>query len=112
MGARITLDAMAAVAALSPFHFARAFTTTTGMAPHRFVTARRLEAAKSALLTTDASVVQVAHAVGFSNVSHFRRVFRRELGVLPGELRRWSARSTRAGPCVPGSEPCPVRRRF
>jgi AraC family transcriptional regulator len=31
--------------------------------------------------------VRVAHQVGFSNVSHFRRVFRRELGVTPGQLR-------------------------
>jgi AraC family transcriptional regulator len=83
----ITLDRMADVAALSPFHFARAFKATTGLAPHRFVTTRRLEAAKTALLTSDASVMRVAHAVGFSNVSHFRRVFRRELGVAPGELR-------------------------
>jgi AraC family transcriptional regulator len=85
--ATITLDRMAGVAALSPFHFARAFKATTGLAPHRFVTARRLEAAKAALLTSDASVVRVAHQVGFSNVSHFRRVFRREFGVAPGELR-------------------------
>lgn len=88
LGATITLDGMAGVAALSPFHFARAFKATTGLAPHRFVTARRLEAAKAALLTTDASVVRVAHSVGFSNVSHFRRLFRREFGVAPGELRR------------------------
>ena len=85
--ATITLDRMADVAALSPFHFARAFKATTGLAPHRFVTARRLEAAKAALLTSNASVVRVAHQVGFSNVSHFRRVFRRELGVTPGQLR-------------------------
>jgi AraC family transcriptional regulator len=84
----ITLDRMAGVATLSPFHFARAFKATTGLAPHRFVTARRLEAAKATLLTTDAGVVRVAHAVGFSNVSHFRRLFRREFGVAPGELRR------------------------
>jgi AraC family transcriptional regulator len=83
----ITLDRMADVAALSPFHFARAFKATTGLAPHRFVTTRRLEAAKAALLTSDASVVRVAYAVGFSNVSHFRRIFRRELGVTPGALR-------------------------
>jgi AraC family transcriptional regulator len=87
LAATITLDRMADVAALSPFHFARAFKATTGLAPHRFVTARRLEAAKAALLTSNASVVRVAHQVGFSNVSHFRRVFRRELGVTPGQLR-------------------------
>ncbi len=85
--ATITLDRMADVAALSPFHFARAFKATTGLAPHRFVTTRRLEAAKAAILTSNASVVRVAHQVGFSNVSHFRRVFRRELGVTPGQLR-------------------------
>lgn len=84
----ITLDRMADVAALSPYHFARAFKATTGLAPHRFVTARRLEAAKAALLTSKASVVDVAHSVGFANVSHFRRLFRREFGVAPGELRR------------------------
>jgi AraC family transcriptional regulator len=88
LSATITLDRMADVALLSPFHFARAFKATTGLPPHRFVTARRLEAAKAALLTSDVSVVRVAHAVGFSNVSHFRRVFRRELGVTPGDLRR------------------------
>jgi AraC family transcriptional regulator len=87
LAATITLDGMADVAALSPFHFARAFKATTGLAPHRFVTARRLEAAKAAILTSNASVVRVAHQVGFSNVSHFRRVFRRELGVTPGALR-------------------------
>jgi AraC family transcriptional regulator len=88
LGETIALDRLAAVAALSPFHFARAFKTTTGMAPHRFVTVRRLEAAKTALLRTDASVVSIAHTVGFSNVSHFRRLFRREFAVAPGEVRQ------------------------
>jgi AraC family transcriptional regulator len=88
VGETITLDALARVAALSPFHFGRAFRTTTGLTPHQFVTARRIEVARARLVTTTASVVDVAHAVGFSNLSHFRRVFRRELGVLPRELRQ------------------------
>jgi AraC family transcriptional regulator len=83
----LTIDALAAVAALSPFHFARAFKASTGLAPHQFVTARRVDRAKTLLLDSKASVVDVAHAVGMSNVSHFRRVFRRHLGVLPGQLR-------------------------
>jgi len=82
----MTLDRLAAVAGLSPFHFARAFRATTGLPPHRFVRARRLEVAKTMLLSSDAPVVEVVHAVGFSNISHFRRIFRRHLGVLPGDL--------------------------
>jgi AraC family transcriptional regulator len=39
------------------------------------------------LLGTGLSVVDVAHAVGMSNVSHFRRVFRAHTGVLPGAIR-------------------------
>jgi AraC family transcriptional regulator len=83
----LTIDRLAAVARLSPFHFARAFRATTGMAPHEFVTTRRMQRATSLLLQSNMSVIDVAHSVGLSNVGHFRRLFRRHLGVLPGELR-------------------------
>jgi len=105
LSGELTLDRLAAVATLSPFHFARAFKATTGLAPHQFVTVRRVDRAKSLLLNTKASVVDVAHAVGLSNVSHFRRVFRGHLGVSPGAIRdskigpsQWAAR-------VPSSRP-------
>jgi AraC family transcriptional regulator len=83
----LTLDALAAVAMLSPYHFARGFKATAGMAPHQFVTARRIDRAKALLLDTSLSVADIAHAVGLSNVRHFRQLFRAQLGVLPGELR-------------------------
>jgi AraC family transcriptional regulator len=84
----LTLDRLAAVATLSPYHFARAFKAATGLAPHQFVMARRVDRAKTLLLQSTASVVEVAHAVGLSNVSHFRRVFRAHIGLLPGQLRQ------------------------
>ncbi len=83
----LSLDRLAEVAMLSPFHFARAFKATTGLAPHQFVTACRVERAKALLLTTPASVPNVAYRVGFTNLSHFRRVFRRSTGGTPAELR-------------------------
>lgn len=88
LAGRITLDQLAAVAMLSPFHFAHAFKQTMGLTPHQFVTSRRVDRAAQLLRTSTASVADVACAVGMPNTSHFRRVFLRHTGVLPGQLRR------------------------
>ncbi|TDC48774.1 AraC family transcriptional regulator [Jiangella ureilytica] len=87
LGDPLTVDDLAAAATLSPFHFARAFKATTGLAPHEYVTSRRMERAKSLLLNGRLSVPQVAYSVGLSNLSHFRRQFRRHTGYLPSQLR-------------------------
>lgn len=83
----VTLEALAGVAQLSPFHFARCFKASTGLAPHQFVIARRIERAKHLIMTTFMPVQDVAWSVGFENLSHFRRQFAAQTGLLPGELR-------------------------
>jgi AraC family transcriptional regulator len=88
LASELTLDRLAGVAMLSPFHFARSFKATTGLAPHQFVIARRIDRAKALLLKGRHAVPDVAYAVGLSNIGHFRRMFRRHLGVNPGELRQ------------------------
>jgi AraC family transcriptional regulator len=88
LGGRLTLEELARVAALSPFHFARCFKATTGLAPHQFVAARRIELAKRLIMTTRQPIEEVAWTVGFENVSHFRRQFAAQVGVVPGLLRR------------------------
>jgi AraC family transcriptional regulator len=91
LGGEITLDALAAAVSLSPYHFARSFRATTGMTPHAFVTEHRLMVARDRLLRGDANVPGIAHSVGFSNISHFRRLFRRRYGVTPADLRQTNA---------------------
>ena len=76
LGGTLSLGDLSDAAHLSPFHFARAFSATVGMTPHRYVTARRMERARSMLARDPAvTVYEVAVQVGFENVSHFRRVF-------------------------------------
>jgi AraC family transcriptional regulator len=92
----LTLEQLAKVVYLSPFHFAHAFKATTGLSPHQFVAQRRIQRATALLTSVADPVEQVAAAVGFSNVSHFRRLFRRYVGVLPGELRE----NSKIGPAI------------
>jgi AraC family transcriptional regulator len=83
-----TLDQMAAVAHLSPYHFARQFKVATGLPPHQYVIARRVERAKLLLeRTRDPSLADVAARVGFSDQSQFTRHFKRLVGVTPGQFR-------------------------
>lgn len=85
---QITLEKLAGLIHLSPFHFARCFKATMGLAPHQYVIARRIELAKQLLLTTPLTVTEIAWSIGYENLSHFRRLFTTHLGVTPGEIRR------------------------
>jgi AraC family transcriptional regulator len=85
---QITLEELAALVHLSPFHFARCFKATIGLAPHQYIISRRMELAKRLLLTTTLNVAEIAWAIGYENSGHFRRLFARHIGVRPGVIRR------------------------
>lgn len=78
---------MAAVAGLSPAHFARAFTATVGMTPFEYVMTRRLARARELLERTHRPALDIALDVGFKTPSHFTSRFRREFGVTPRAIR-------------------------
>ena len=83
----LSLDALAAQAAMSPFHFSRAFKKATGESPLQFVISRRLARAKVLLKTTKLPVAEIAHRVGYEDVSRFGRHFKRAFAATPGALR-------------------------
>ena len=93
-----TQEQMAAVAHLSPYHFARQFKAATGLPPHQYVIARRIERAQHLLQRDDeVGLAEVALRVGFSHQSKFSFHFKRILGVTPGRFRI-SARIRRVTP--------------
>jgi AraC-like DNA-binding protein len=67
----------------SPSHLVRCFTGTFGIAPHQYVTARRIEAARRRLLDGE-PIALVAAGVGFYDQAHFTRQFKRHVGTPPG----------------------------
>lgn len=86
---QITVAELAGVAALSPYHFARSFRRETGMSPVRYVSMRRAEVAKR-MLENKAMIplADVALQCGFCSQAHMTTVFKRLVGVTPGEYRR------------------------
>jgi AraC-like DNA-binding protein len=68
--------------------FVRAFQMSTGMPPHRWLRAYRVEHAKDLLLASDLSLAQIAFACGFADQSHFSRVFAAWTRSPPGAWRR------------------------
>ena len=82
------LEQMAAVAQLSRSHFTRQFKAATGLAPHQYVIARRVERAQHLLKSDDeVSLAEVAVRVGFADQSHFSFHFKRMVGVTPRQFR-------------------------
>lgn len=85
--AELSLQELATVANISPYHFAHGFKQTVGIPPHRFVVERRIERAKQLLLDTQQAIADIALEAGFSSQSHMTTVFRRVLGVTPKVFR-------------------------
>jgi AraC-like DNA-binding protein len=89
----LTLAEAGQILHVSPAHLVRCFTRTFGIAPHRYVVARRIDAARHRLLDGE-PVAQVATGVGFHDQAHLTRHFKRYVGTTPA--RYASAKASRA----------------
>ncbi len=87
MEKKITLGDLAAEACLSPYHFARAFKTLTGVPPHRYVVEKKLEYGRKLLSDGSVPICGIAQRLRFSSQSHFSRLFKNQFGATPGEYR-------------------------
>ena len=83
----LSVDGLAELVGLSPFHFSRVFKQTTGMSPLQFVMRERITRAQQLMRETSRSIIDVALEVGYTSPSHFTKVFRRVTGVGPNEFR-------------------------
>jgi AraC-like DNA-binding protein len=83
----VSLDRLAHLVNLSPFHLARTFRNEIGVPPHAYQLGMRISRARTLLLQGD-PLAQVAAETGFADQSHFTRVFKRYVGTPPGHYLR------------------------
>jgi AraC-like DNA-binding protein len=96
----LDLDALAAAAGVSKYHFLRCFTATYGVTPARYLTERRIERAQDLLRATNLTVTEICHLVGYSSLGSFSAKFTDLVGESPSAFQaRYAATGA---PHIPG----------
>ncbi len=88
IGDELTLDSIAAIAALAPSSFGRYFRQRVGVTFRCWLARHRVESACLMLRESDVPVAEVARAAGFQCDRSLRRVFRAAVGCSPSEYRK------------------------
>ncbi|POX38503.1 AraC family transcriptional regulator [Streptomyces sp. Ru73] len=83
----LDLDAVAAHAGYSRFHFVRAFKAVYGLTPGQYLSRRRIERAEELLRTADLSVTEICTLVGFASLGTFSATFKKQTGLSPSAYR-------------------------
>jgi AraC family transcriptional regulator len=87
LAGKIVVKDLARSLGISVGHFCRAFKRTFGVPARIWIRHRRIELAQGLMLTTGASLTEIALSCGMSDQSHFTRSFRRIVGETPSSWR-------------------------
>ena len=84
----ITLDIISNQLFLSKYYFSRIFKQITGNSPYQYLINLRVSKAKELLALTNCPLAEIAELSGFSDVKNLIYLFKRQVGMTPGEYRR------------------------
>ena len=84
----VTLEALAGLANLSVFHFARCFKQTTGQTPYQYVLRWKIRRAQELLRAGELPLAVISDVLGFASPPHFSAAFKRIVGLSPLAFQR------------------------
>jgi AraC-like DNA-binding protein len=85
-----SVAAAATAAGLGQSQFHALFRRLHGVSPKQLQLSRLMEEAADRLAAGNEPISEIAYALGYSDVSSFNRIFKRRLGMTPGEFRTLS----------------------
>ncbi|MFG3692177.1 GlxA family transcriptional regulator [Stutzerimonas stutzeri] len=86
LGDDLSIEALADQAHMTPRTLCRLFNQEVGMGPGQYIERVRLEAARSLLLSAEASIATVSRLTGFGHPENLRRTFQKHLSVSPRDF--------------------------
>jgi PAS domain S-box-containing protein len=84
---RLSVEDMARHAGLSIYQLNRRLRMIFGITAGQFIIKTRIDRASEMLRSSDLAIADIAHRCGYFDQSAFSRVFRRTVGVPPGQYR-------------------------
>ena len=84
----ISIEEYAIHCRMTPCWFRQKFKEYVGCSPLQYLISLRMTNAMNLLENTDYNITQISYAVGYENVSYFRRLFQQHTGMTPGEYQR------------------------
>ena len=87
-GEKLTLEQIAAAAAVSKRECLRCFRDCIGKAPFAYLLEYRVQVAERLLRTTDLPVTEIALQTGFNGSAYFSKVFRELRQISPSQYRK------------------------
>ena len=88
----VTLEGMAAHFHLSEPYISKYIKEKSGKTFSEHITLTRLKRAKALLRNGNMTIENVAYSVGYPNVEHFNRTFKKRFGITPGQYRQGSSK--------------------
>lgn len=84
----ISLKSIAEAVNANQYYLSHIFKMEMGMSPIRYVTRRRIGEAQNLLINTNLNITEIALNVGYTNSNYFQNVFRKAVGLTPGNYRK------------------------
>lgn len=85
---KISLGQVAGKACMSRCHFSRTFKKALGVTFQHYLSDRRMKKAKDMLKNSPLTITEIAFSVGYADMTHFTRMFKRMTGFLPSQFKR------------------------
>jgi two-component system response regulator YesN len=83
----LSLTEIAALTGFAPTYFSCIFKKVTGKSFIHYKTDLRIEKAKEYLISSDKPITEIAFDIGYNNVSHFIKLFKKITSVTPSEFK-------------------------